>query len=452
MQSKTVSAIYRNLEERSNFPEVTVEQLVRHGCPARHAFRLLGAEREPEKAQDILLREGAKSIRRTVRRYFRGAHRETFRPGNIRVLHGAVTADLFGTLAGVPVEVFPVPPDEYERTSPSYRVQAAAALHAWLLDPQTRESWIVLIDRNTQGWKSYRLRGDFGPLGEVLAREAAYLGGVRRGQLEPRGTARDSTCRRCPYQASCSVRQEGRDASDFSLEVEGFTTQLDPLLTTVLDDYLWGMNRDKRMPGRISPSHISTHPCDRAVAYGLMGKRERERVDPQLRRVFDAGHVFHDILQAALGDAYPDFEAEVRLQHPTLPISGAADGRRVSQRRLYEIKTISDAGAEKLTGAKKDHRQQAALYVGMDPSVDVVEYIYINKSTGELIAFEAEADRDQWHIAAERSEDVVKAVDAYGSGGGSLPPKLRGKDYTCKRCKFAWFCRPELIRAEDLER
>ena len=441
-----VEDIYRALEENlGNEQEVLVEDLIRYGCWHRHHLQLGGAARKPLRAQDILLREAERNILGTVRGYFKRAFDE-FSVGGVQVLEGTVTVDIFGSFPNAVVEVVATPLSEIGKI-PGKEVRLAAAVKAYLMGKNA--AWIVTIDRNTQSWYSFYMEGDFTDVGEMIRAEANYLQATTSGRIAESdfiGLASSSTCSRCPFEPVCTVAREPDPAQLQEVEI---ALRLEPSLVTRLNEYLQQLN-EKSYPTsrRISPSGFTgraASSCDRAVAYGLLGKPMKSRIAPGLRRIFDMGHAFHHVIQAAMFWAYPGFREEVKGEH-ALNFRGSCDG--VWGNRAAEIKSISVSGFDSTTSPKKEHRQQATIYAKIIEGIEIIVYIYANKNTGELRSFEVRPSNDLWHEMALRATRVNKAVQAYEKEGGHLPPKI-DKDYVCFDCDYAWICRPDLIRRVD---
>jgi hypothetical protein len=441
---ETIERVYEILQANlSHPPEVWVEDLVKYGCGYRHYLALIGADTvEPERAQDIILRESAHGLRGMVGRYLREAF-DTFEPGYTASLRGAVLVDIIGVLEGALVEVVPLPTKTFAGGSLPRSARLAAAVKAHLVGADS--AWIILIDRDKQDWSSWKVQGKFGITGEVLERESAYIRSlVDEDGRSKAATASKDTCSRCPYRESCDAEPMGDPTDPIP---EDLRYSLDPSLTTQLDTYLWTLNeRVREWREHIAPSHFAVTPCDRAVAYGLLGTPQKGRVDPKLRRIFNAGHAFHDVLQAALYWAYPDeFLEEVKMQMPQYRMEGRCDG--VQHTKGHEIKSIGSKGFCKLANPKSDHVRQATIYQrGLE--LDKMEYIYVCKEDGNLKAFERTPDNKVWHKLASRAERIIKNVDEHKEGNGELPPQIVGKDYECRKCKYGWKCRPEMFRTK----
>ena len=322
-----------------------------------------------------------------------------------------ILVNTFGTRDGYLVDVAVVDPGDFSVSQPPTWALLSCGYKAHMVGAD--KVVLVLLDRNTQNWAFFKVRGDF-TAGTQKFRQyvSAYAGS---------GTCPTSRLSTAPKVLS----------------------HPSPLLEGDVSSYLWKLNSkpSNRRTKVIHPSEFSLQKCERSVAYGILGIAERPRIGARLRRIFDAGHICHDILQGALGAAIPGFRAEVPAQHEKLNIFGHCDGvfpEVAEGEDGLEIKSISDGGFAKLTKPKPDHERQAILY-GSLIGLKGIHYVYINKRTTELRTFYVEIDRKKWHKEAARAERLNTLVNS-----GDLPPHISG-DGTCRECKFAWTCRPELV-------
>ncbi len=141
------------------------------------------------------------------------------------------------------------------------------------------------------------------------------------------------------------------------------------------------------------------------------------------------------MVQAVIRWAVPKFREEVRVYHDKLRIAGHCDGDLGNEEGV-EIKSIGSNGYSKLKKAKKDHEKQATLYGALLDLKDI-QYVYINKETGDLAVFKCPVDRQLWHKMAVRAGNIVRTAKE-----GILPPRVK-QEYKCRGCKYAWTCRPK---------
>lgn len=437
--------IYRSLQEHyGDATEVFVEDLMHVGCGHRHVLRLTGrAPSKKEEPQKILLRESGLEARKTICRYLRGCFKNQFQDGYFH-MEGSITARIDGFLATkqedgslgtAMVEIDLVSTIFYDERKPPSRSVLQAITKAALVGAD--KVLLIVVDRDKQDWSFWTLTGDFSAASETVRHDINYVNMLARGEAIPIGMASERTCRRCPYFGVCTL-EPTEDPPPYS--AGGIKRAPAGDIKISMESYLWGLNSapNHRATKVIHPSEISTTECDRVIAYGLMGVEERPSIDPKLRRIFDFGHVFHDIIQSALSWAIPDFEAEVPVKHRDLKIKGHCDGR-VTATRGIEIKSIGSRGFERLTSAKSDHKKQATVY-GVLLDMEDMDYVYANKETGDLGVYQTPISRDLWHKIATRARRIVTAV-----GNKELPEGI-DKEYTCAGCKYAWKCKPHLLR------
>jgi CRISPR/Cas system-associated exonuclease Cas4 (RecB family) len=433
-------AVYQALQATyANDPTVNIEDFLDIGCGVRHHLRLSGVERRrPEPAPELLLREAGHDIRNKVKGYLRGCFKKRYSEGYDLAL-GSVTCRVDGAIDDALVEIALVSTSVYEEASPPRRALLGAITKA--VAAGFDKALLIVMDRDKQDWTWWSLAGDFSSADQVLE-DVVYVNKLMSEDAIPTGVASERTCRRCPYAHACPVRPTGRDPDPYTVKGVTWTKATDHFL--VMEGYLWGLN--KKSTGRsthcIHPSEISTTSCDRVIAYGLMGTKEKRSVDPKLRRIFDVGHAFHDVLQAVMADALPNFRDEVPVYHEGLNIKGHCDGvtkPEDSADLALELKSIGSNGYAKLTSPKSDHKKQATIYaVILD--IDDIVYVYACKETGELAVFHVPVDRGVWHASAKRAEDITAQVQR-----GELPEGI-DSDYTCGRCKYAWTCKPQVLR------
>lgn len=429
--------IYKSLQDHyGDSEEVFVEDLMQIGCGYRHHLKLKGtAVAKPESPQQVLLREVGIEVRNLIARYLRGCFKKRFREGFYHA-EGHITARIDGFVDDAMVEVALESTLFYDEKKPPRKAVLTAATKATLIGAS--EVLLIVLDRDKQDWSFWRLTGDLAGASTQVLHDIRYINALVAGDAIPMGAASERTCKRCPFQGVCE-QSPTEDPPPYSLK--GVNRSADVDTKIAMEGYLWGLNSkpNGRATKCIHPSEISTTDCDRVIAYGLLGEEERESIDPKLRRIFDVGHAFHDIIQAALKWAIPEFEAEVPVRHRDLKIRGHCDGK-VTKERGVEIKSIGSKGFEKLTSAKADHKKQATVYGAILDFTDI-DYIYANKETGDLGVYATPMDRDLWHKTATRAARIITQVDA-----GELPEQI-DKDYTCEKCKYAWTCKPKLLKS-----
>jgi len=429
--------IYESLQQHcGDSQEVFLEDLMEVSCGYRHFLKLSGTTPDkPEAGPKVLLREVGFEAKNLIARYVKGCFKKKFREGFYRP-EGHINVRIDGFIDETLVEVALVSTLFFDEQTPPRKAVLTAVTKAHLVGAE--EVLLIVVDRDKQDWSFWRLTGDFAGASEQVLDDVRYINALLGGEGIPVGLASERTCKRCPFKGSCTM--SASDEPD-PYRLRGVQRRADVDTKISMEGYLWKLNSkpNGRATEVIHPSEISTTNCDRVVAYGLLGEEERESIDPKLRRIFDFGHAFHDIIQAALKWALPQFEAEVPTKHRELRIKGHCDGR-VSPKRGIEIKSIGSKGFEKLTSAKSDHKKQATTY-GAILDLDYIDYIYANKETGDLAVFATAIDRSVWHKTATRAARIIAQVDA-----GELPEQI-DSDYICGKCKYAWKCKPKLFKS-----
>lgn len=287
-----------------------------------------------------------------------------------------------------------------ELAKPSLAYAALAKAHRLGL----KSVILGVINRNTQDWGWFKVTGDGKTAEDYLIRVSTE---------------------QSPPNVQCSVIP-------------------DPGMRVKLETFLESLNSEKstRETYVFHPSELSTSQCDRSLAYGLKGVEAREFIEPKLRRIFDTGHVYHDLIQSTLRNNISGFIPEVKAKDKKLKISGHCDGVINQTKRVgVEIKSINFNGFNDLKKAKPEHEAQATIY-GVTLELEEVHYIYACKETGNTKVFPTQINRAAWHKMARRAENILSCVNE-----GMLPPQIN-KDYICKACKYAWICKPELTATQ----
>lgn len=424
--------IYDAILRDQSKAEVLLADVIKIGCLYRHYLKHTGKTRSrPERAQDFILQE----VGFATRSRFSGYFAETFNEyaQGYWASEGPVTYMVDGFVGDTLLEIYPVSTLDYSQTKAPNRAVLSAATKAYLQG--SPEALLVVVDRDKQAWSFWRVSGDLENATKEIVSDIRYLEKLVANEAVPVATASESTCRRCPYQGSCTL-VPSKDPPPYS--VRTLKTQPAVEEQAKVEKYLWSLNAkpSHRKRNVIHPSEFSITDCDRRIAYGLMGTEEKESIDPKLRRIFDTGHACHDVIQSTISWAIPEFRDEVPVRHDDLKIAGHCDGD-LGGGEGVEIKSIGSNGFGKLKKAKKDHEKQATLY-GALLDLKKIQYIYINKETGDLAVFQCPVDRQLWHKMAGRAANIVKTVD-----DGMLPPQIT-QEYKCKTCKYAWTCKPEL--------
>ena len=429
------ATIHKSLQDNLSYPqEVMVEDVINWTCGYRHYMQLSGEEPDRQESPErIILREIGRDVIQLVGKYFAGTYPETYR-GGYRVMEGAVAVDIAGFVEDTLLDVAVVSTTTYSDDRPPRRALLAAATRAAIVG--AKRVILTVIDRDKQLWTFWELTGDFEKVSMVTRDDINYITALDEGTGRPIGVTSKGDCKSCPWASKCTLHPT--DDAKTLYDASPIRVVKSLRLRTEIHKHLWSLNDvpNGRIKKVIHPSEISTTACDRLIAYGLRGDEEKERVDPKLRRIFDFGHLYHAIFQAAMSWAIEGFEEEVHAHHVKLRIEGHSDG--TYGKRCLEIKSMSSTGFAKLTSPKSDHKKQATTYAVIQGK-SIIDYVYINKETAELAVYSVPPDKGTWHKTALRAGDIIKTVES-----GKLPPQI-DSDYACSRCKFAWTCKPDLL-------
>lgn len=432
--------VYESLQEKHSYPvSVTLEDIVRNDCSYQNYLRFIGETPiGPEKGSQIMVREIGKGIKKMSQKYLSECFGNKFEVIPKGSLYDAIDVHFTGCLGSTLVEVILSPSGGFDSTVSSGKlpgwVTALVATKVHLL--KKKSALVLMFNRNNQTWCSFGMRGDFSSLAKEVLSEAKEFSVMLSGGTEHVGVER--ACRRCQYRKICGASKRPPKQPYTTSFVDTFVSAD---LCTRLDKYLWEMNSRKntRATHCIHPSEFSTFTCDRRIAYGLMGVAKKESISAQLRRIFDVGHLCHDVIQGTLKSVLGDrCSLEVPIDHPAMKMKGHCDGV-IDGDAGIEIKSISYKGFDKLGGAKKEHQKQGTLY-GFPLSLSNMTYLYVNKDSGEMQEYPMPIAKSLWHNLAARAESIIKEVER-----GALPTRIT-KDYLCKGCPYVWKCRPELRR------
>jgi CRISPR/Cas system-associated exonuclease Cas4 (RecB family) len=431
--------IYKTLQEQlSHSTEVGIHDITEQSCTYRNYLRLTMAETvAPESGQRILVREVAKGIRAKVRKYLvrafpAGREGSTFQPGP-KMSHNGVVFDVVGFLDDALVEVVVVDEATYKNSFIPNKVRAAVAYQANFFGK--KKAHLIVVNQNVLDWESWELTGDFSKVSEEIEAEIGWLSSLLDGKGSHFGTASPTTCRSCPFRRACKADKiDDPDPWDTKKIILRRVPKLTEDLDNYLDEYSNGEGRRKPQK-RISPSHFSITKCDRAIAYRLMGTQEKGHIIPKTQRIFDTGHIIHDVIQQTLAHIYGDrFLEEVSVSYPEIYLRGSADGV-IDGRIGTEFKSISWKGFEKLTAAKTEHKKQLNMY-SVSSGLEEELYLYYNKDDGDIVEFLGTPDIKLWEKQRTRAKSIVAQVE-----DDKMPDRIDA-GWACGECRFAWLCRP----------
>lgn len=216
----------------------------------------------------------------------------------------------------------------------------------------------------------------------------------------------------------------------------------------------------ERTVGVIGPSSLGG--CKRAAWYRLLYTKERPTVTPNMRIIFEIGHLVHKQIQTLLKEVFGDwFRAEVPAEIPKYHLHGSCDGLfarphidaelptlpawlspdtrdlcgrilstlSAGERMVIEIKTTSRVITEPI----RKHLLQGTAY-GMALGAHSICFLYINKSSGTITRFvRATANPVVQSEILTYLETVKGHLDA-----GTEPP--RESDSDCTACHYRYVC------------
>lgn len=219
-------------------------------------------------------------------------------------------------------------------------------------------------------------------------------------------------------------------------------------------------NPNDRAPG-IHASEASG--CPRRAVYSIQGIEKRGTTAPRMKKIFNLGHVVHDMLQKDFGKFSNStkgtitFKKEVAIDPFSNKVAelwqiySACDGvftfwefndakRWVPVLRVgIEIKSMGPDEFEKLTKPKEEHIEQAHIYQAC-LDLPLMWFIYYNKSNVNMTLsggkFMTKFNPLIWQKLEKRFEEFHGYVEQ-----GVLPDREEGMP--CGWCPYSWTCEPE---------
>jgi len=246
----------------------------------------------------------------------------------------------------------------------------------------------------------------------------------------------------------------------------------------------WVMEEhEERNNADIHASQI--HKCLKNLWYGCTDyvAQRKAIVAPELRLIFDHGHMLHHMLQSyGKKGAWCDpqyYHAEV----PIVPDAGEARERKahilpdaikyrirsnpdaiiwkyivhdirglgdVCIRLMHEYKSISPGfanaegkllgGYAGLTGPKKEHKQQGMIYLKCF-DIPLIVYIYYNKGNDQIADFPVPFDHLTWNMVRGKIDKVLDYAEKQ-----EMPPWEETSaildSSECKTCDYVDICNP----------
>ena len=222
--------------------------------------------------------------------------------------------------------------------------------------------------------------------------------------------------------------------------------------------YLYEKNKaiqDRDIDCLIHPSSIGY--CTRKLQYHYIGERPVHKIGSQTRSIFDQGHAIHDLLQERLENVLQyistssfekldlTLEVEKSINNTSfaeeLELAGSADGlitmgvQDTTYTIIYEAKSISSKGWEKLSSPLLKHRLQTAIYAkAFEADAVLFEYFCKNSSISKWFLIEPDAE------ALETAINQIQKVRSYTRSLRLIPHE--GSTYECRECAYLETCKP----------
>lgn len=229
---------------------------------------------------------------------------------------------------------------------------------------------------------------------------------------------------------------QGRRPPDFSL-------------LGALDKHLFKTRNEpnSRSRGVFHPSEIDG--CKRYLALDyIKAPMTRANLDARIYRIFENGEGVHYRIQKYLRELAGTygirafFKKEAPTYNPEWEIDGSTDGVWSLDGYCYiiEIKSINQAGFDKLRKPEAKHVRQVNRYMGA-LGVQAAIFIYESKNTQEWKEFRVDFDPESWQETCRIVDYVRTSVRT-----NVLPPKEESS--ACKGCKFFQHCIKENLSDE----
>lgn len=331
------------------------------------------------------------------------------------------------TAAEIPAEVFYI-----------------ALLKAWLYGCDS--VYLTVIDTNTNAWTGFQVSGDGGAVAAfVEANFADQLDfSVSRGAVgRAPAPARGAACSTCLFRGSACSGLVGGGRPEWERSTDNIQIVQRPARLNNLDAKLRERNirystDTKRKTGIYSPSEFSIAVCDRQLAYGRLNVRRIPRFSANTLRIFDFGHLYHELIQESLERAFHGvFAREVPRRFADIPVSGTCDGEVLDVD--VEIKSAGNSTFQDLTKPKDEHFKQANAYSMARPGgpPQIIAFLYMNKANGSLREFDVPPSKDAWRTEKAR---LLSIENSLNRGVLPAPYKNRAVKSVCEECPFYHVC------------
>ena len=220
------------------------------------------------------------------------------------------------------------------------------------------------------------------------------------------------------------------------------------------NDLVWN---GPRRPCVIHPSSVD-NPCDFFLYLDLVGEEGVKEMSGSTQLILDTGTAIHGMMQyyqesRAKQKGY-QYEAEVGFNPDNnknckvLRMAGHADGVSMgwptAVKIVWEYKTISRKGFERLTSPHKAHVKQVHLYM-LAVGAPVAFIVYICKDNSEIKTFKVKFSENVWRPLLERIFYIRECAKFMKD-----PEKRIGP--SCRRCKHLKVCEPDLSNVREFGR
>lgn len=212
-----------------------------------------------------------------------------------------------------------------------------------------------------------------------------------------------------------------------------------------------------RRPCVIHPSSVD-NPCDFFLYLDLVGEEGTMSLPAETRLILDTGTAIHGMMQyfmesraAQKGYNYwseVGFDPRNNKNCRVLRMAGHADG--VSKgwpakfNLVWEYKTISRKGFERLTSPHKSYVKQVHLYM-LAVGAPMAFIVYICKDNSQIKTFKVKFDEAIWRPLLERILYIRQCAKEMKD-----PEKRIGP--SCRRCKHVKVCKPDLSNVREFGR
>jgi len=223
--------------------------------------------------------------------------------------------------------------------------------------------------------------------------------------------------------------------------------------------YLFGKNKvvlNRDLDGLFHPSSLGS--CSRKIQYHYLGEHPIKKIPSSTYAIFDLGHAVHDMLQSRLLEVLKarfdktEYTFELVIEKgindtefaQEYEIAGSADGlKEISDKAgglicsiIYEAKSISLKGWNKLSSPLIKHRLQTSVYATA-LKAEYVLFEYFCKDNAKSKWYFIDTDKAALQSAIHQINKVRSATDRL-----DILPR-EGSSYECADCAYLEICLPE---------